>query len=69
MYKMYSKMPHSLLQLVGFINKSTLYFYCEMPQQMQQWNKINVIIFADLAEDKKLLTEDQVIHICVRKTV
>lgn len=40
-----------------------------MSSQMQQCNKINVIIFADLIEDKKLLTEDQVIYICVRKKV
>lgn len=32
-------------------------------------NKINVSTVADLIEDKKLLTEDQAIHICVRKSV
>lgn len=40
-----------------------------MPSQMKQCNIINVSIFADLIEDKKLLTEDQVIHIFVRKRV
>ena len=41
----------------------------KMPSQMKQCNKINVSTFADLIEDKKLLAEDQVIHICVRKRV
>lgn len=41
----------------------------KMPSEIKRRNKINVCIFADLIEDKEVLTEDQAIHICVRKGV